>query len=238
MCGIIGYIGKKRNIQEGINMLKRLEYRGYDSSGVAWYDCQKNKISFVKKEGKIEELEKAVLKSSFDAKSKAFILHTRWATHGMPSDVNAHPHVDCKKEIFVVHNGIIENYLELKEKLQKEGHRFISETDTEVLAHLIEKYFTNNLEEATRLALKEVIGAYAIAVISSRDPQKIVFARQSSPLLVGLGRGENFIASDAPAILGHTRKVVYLDDVWPALIDVKEHRTKGKVLVLPNQNYL
>ncbi|MCD6429475.1 glutamine--fructose-6-phosphate transaminase (isomerizing), partial [bacterium] len=145
--------------------------------------------------------------------ANGFLSHnSRWATHGEPSSINAHPHFDCKKEIFVVHNGIIENYFQLKEKLQKEGHKFISETDTEVLPHLIEKYFKGNLEEAVRLALKEIVGAYAIAVISSKDPEKIVFARQSSPLIIGLGEGENFIASDVPAILGYTKKVIYLED--------------------------
>jgi glucosamine--fructose-6-phosphate aminotransferase (isomerizing) len=153
-----------------------------------------------------------------------FSHNSRWATHGKPSEINAHPHFDCKKEIFVVHNGIIENYLHLKEKLEREGHKFVSETDTEVLPHLIEKYFKGNLEEAVRLALKEVVGAYAIAVISSKDPQKIVFARQSSPLLVGLGEGENFIASDAPAILGHTRKVIYLDDGEMGVITPNDFR--------------
>ncbi len=207
-------------------MLKRLEYRGYDSSGGAWYSPTAKRIFYLKKKGKIQELEKAFKeeKDNLDLAGNPFILHTRWATHGVPSDTNAHPHFDCKKEIFVIHNGIIENYLELKEKLQQEGHQFISQTDTEVLAHLIEKYFEGNLEEATRLALKEVIGAYAIAVISSKDPEKIVFARQSSPLIVGLGDKENFVASDAPAILGYTRRVIYLDDGEMGVITSNDFR--------------
>jgi glucosamine--fructose-6-phosphate aminotransferase (isomerizing) len=224
MCGIIGYIGKNNDLRMGINMLKRLEYRGYDSSGAAWYNPKTRQIFLIKKQGKIDNLQKAILESGLDFQTSFFIMHTRWATHGEPSDANAHPHFDCKKEIFVVHNGIIENYLELKEKLQKEEHKFVSETDTEVIPHLIEKHFNGNLEEATRLALKEVIGAYAIAVVSLKDPQKIVFARQSSPLIVGLGEGENFIASDAPAILGHTRKVVYLDDGEMGVITPNDFR--------------
>jgi glucosamine--fructose-6-phosphate aminotransferase (isomerizing) len=224
MCGIIGYIGKNNDLRMGINMLKRLEYRGYDSSGAAWYNPKTRQIFLIKKQGKIDNLQKAILESGLDFQTSFFIMHTRWATHGEPSDANAHPHFDCKKEIFVVHNGIIENYLELKEKLQKEEHKFVSETDTEVIPHLIEKHFNGNLEEATRLALKEVIGAYAIAVVSLKDPQKIVFARQSSPLLVGLGEGENFIASDAPAILGQTRRVVYLDDGEMGVITPNDFR--------------
>jgi len=209
MCGIIGYIGKKEALPIIVEGLKRLEYRGYDSAGIVIID-ETNTPYIVKTKGKIKDLEE---KLNFKKIQGTFgVGHTRWATHGEPSDANAHPHFDCKKEIFVVHNGIIENYSRLKEQLQKEGHRFITETDTEVLPHLIEKYFKGNLEEAVRLALKKVIGAYAIAVICLKDPEKIVFARQSSPLIVGLGKGENFIASDVPAILGYTKKVIYLDD--------------------------
>ncbi len=209
MCGIIGYIGKKEALPIIVEGLKRLEYRGYDSAGIFIID-ETNTPYIVKTKGKIKDLEE---KLNFKKIQGTFgVGHTRWATHGEPSDANAHPHFDCKKEIFVVHNGIIENYSQLKEQLQKEGHRFITETDTEVLPHLIEKYFKGNLEEAVRLALKKVIGAYAIAVICLKDPEKIVFARQSSPLIVGLGKGENFIASDVPAILGYTKKVIYLDD--------------------------
>jgi len=209
MCGIIGYIGKKEALPIIVEGLRRLEYRGYDSAGIVIID-EKNTPYVVKTKGKIKDLEEKL--NSEEIQGTFGIGHTRWASHGEPSDVNAHPHFDCKREIFVVHNGIIENYLKLKTQLQQEGHKFVSETDTEVLPHLIEKYFQGNLEEAVRLALREIVGAYAIAVISSKDPEKIVFARQSSPLIVGLGDKENFVASDAPAILGHTRKVIYLDD--------------------------
>ncbi len=209
MCGIIGYIGKKDALPIIMEGLKRLEYRGYDSAGVVILD-KNNSAQVVKAKGKIKDLEEKL--RGKEIKGNFGIGHSRWASHGQPSEINAHPHWDCKKEIFVVHNGIIENYSILKEVLEKEGHKFISETDTEILAHLIEKYFKGNLEEATRLALKEVVGAYAIAVVSPKDPNKIVFARQSSPLLVGLGDEENFVASDAPAILGHTRQVIYLED--------------------------
>lgn len=209
MCGIIGYIGKQEALPIVMEGLKRLEYRGYDSCGISIGDFAGN-IQTVKTEGRILKLEEKLKK--YNLRGNIAIGQTRWATHGVPSDINSHPHFDCQKKIFLVHNGIIENYLYLKEKLQKEGHRFLSQTDTEVIVHLIEKYFRGNLEEAVRLALKEIVGAYAIAVISAQDPQKIIFARQSSPLLVGLGEEENFVASDAPAILGHTRQVIYLDD--------------------------
>lgn len=211
MCGIIGYIGKKEALPIIISGLKRLEYRGYDSCGISIGNVQ-GEIKTVKTKGRIGELESKLQNSNLYLEGNYGLGHNRWATHGTPNDINAHPHADCKQNIFLVHNGIIENYKDLKEKLIKEGHKFISETDTEVLPHLIEKYFKGNLEEAVRKALKEVIGAYAIAVISSQDPKKIVFARKGSPLIVGLGEDENFIASDAPAILGYTRKVIYLDD--------------------------
>jgi len=208
MCGIIGYIGKKQALPILIEGLKRLEYRGYDSAGIAIQN--KDRILFQKCKGKIRDLENKITGKNLSG--FLGIGHTRWATHGEPSDKNAHPLWDCKKRIFLVHNGIIENADLLKKRLLKKGHRFSSGTDTEILAHLIEQYFTKSLGEAVRLALKEVIGAYAIAVISLDDPQKIVFARHSSPLLVGLGNDGNFIASDASAILAHTREVIYLDD--------------------------
>lgn len=208
MCGIIGYIGNKEALPIIVEGLKRLEYRGYDSAGVVVFN--NDSFQAVKTKGKIKDLREKL--KGKEIKGNFGIGQSRWATHGEPSEENAHPHWDCKKEIFVVHNGIIENYSKLKKELEEAGHKFISETDTEVLSHLIEKHWKGNLEEATRLALKEVVGAYAIAVVSSLDPEKIVFARQSSPLLVGLGDNGNFIASDAPAILGHTRQVVYLED--------------------------
>ncbi len=212
MCGIVGYIGKNQNIRVGIEALRRLEYRGYDSAGAAWYNPEKKEIFCIKKKGRIDNLEKAILESNLDLNGSPFILHTRWATHGGVTDENAHPHWDCKKEIFSVHNGIIENYRELKEGLLKEGHKFSSETDTEVLCHLIEKHFQGNLEEAVRKALREVHGTYGIVVISKKDPGKMVAARLSSPLILGVNQNGILIASDPSAVITHTRQVINLDD--------------------------
>ncbi len=218
MCGIVGYIGKNQDIRIGIDALRRLEYRGYDSAGVAWYDCDKKDIFCVKKAGRIDNLEKAIQESNLVPLGNPFILHTRWATHGGVTDANAHPHFDCKNNIYLAHNGIIENYKELKEQLIKEGHTFNSETDTEVLAHLIEKFLNGNLEEAVRKALALVKGTYGIVVISKSDPGKIVAARLGSPLLLGLGDNEYLIASDPSAVIAHTKKVIYLDDGETATI--------------------
>ena len=212
MCGIVGYIGKNQDIRMGIEALRRLEYRGYDSAGAAWYNSDKKDIFYVKKAGRIDNLEKAIQASNLVSLGNPFILHTRWATHGGVDDINAHPHFDCKNEIFLVHNGIIENYQLLKEKLMKEGHIFHSQCDTEVLTHLIEKYFQGNLEEAVRKALKEVRGTYGIAVISKNDPGKIVAARLSSPLLLGINQDEVLVASDPSAVITHTRQIINLDD--------------------------
>lgn len=209
MCGIVGYMGNKNAILIGLEGLKRLEYRGYDSAGMASLG-KAGRIFCEKLAGRVANLEQTVANKGIDSRSAIF--HTRWATHGKPTTKNAHPHWDCKKEIFVVHNGIIENYKVLKEKLEKEGHKFISETDTEVLPHLIEKFYSGNLEEAVRRALKLVKGTYGIAVISKNDPNKIVVARNSSPLLVGIGKDEYIVASDASAIAGYTKNVVYLND--------------------------
>ncbi|MBU4310144.1 glutamine--fructose-6-phosphate transaminase (isomerizing) [bacterium] len=208
MCGIVGYLGKKRAQPILLEGLKRLEYRGYDSSGIAV--LEKKKILLYKKEGKISILEALLVNKKLEG--TIGLGHTRWATHGKPSDENAHPHSDCSGDLVVVHNGIIENYLILKEELIKKGHRFKSETDTEVLAHLIEENFKGDLEEATREALKSVEGAYAIGVISTKDPEKLVAARYGSPLIVGVGEKEFFIASDVPAILNHTREIIFLDE--------------------------
>ncbi len=217
MCGIIGYTGPQKTLDILISGLKNLEYRGYDSAGVAMA-VGKNEIFSFKNKGRILALENA-LKSKGDVSGqKAGIAHTRWATHGAPSEVNAHPHADCKGKIFVVHNGIIENYRALRKKLEAEGHKFVSETDTEVLSHLIEKYYKGVLEDAVRLALKEVIGAYGIAVISASEPEKIVAARLSSPLIIGIGDKEAFVASDVSAIINYTRKVIYLDDSEMAVV--------------------
>lgn len=204
-----------------INALKRLEYRGYDSAGAVVVGNE-NKAVIVKSVGRIKDLEEKTKEISLDGKFG--IAHTRWATHGCPTEANAHPHFDCEKNIFLVHNGIIENYKALKKMLVEEGHRFVSETDTEVLVHLIEKYFNGNLEEAVLKALGEVEGAYAIAVVSEKDPNKVVVAKQSSPLVLGVGDGENFVASDASALVGYTDKVVYLDDGECGVITANDYK--------------
>ncbi len=220
MCGIVGYIGKQDNPRIGLEALKRLEYRGYDSSGGAWFDSGKKEIFAVKAVGKINNLEEKFPQSKISA--CPFIFHTRWSTHGAPTIDNAHPHYDCQKNIFLVHNGIIENYKILKEKLIAEKHHFNSETDTEVLAHLIEKFFEGNLEKAVNKALRLVKGTYALAIISKKDPEKLVLARNSAPLLIGLGDNEFFAASDPSAVIAHTRKVIYLDDGDIALLTPSE----------------
>lgn len=220
MCGIVGYISKgddKMSIDIGIEALKRLEYRGYDSAGLAFRD-RSGSIICQRAAGRIANLEKKIGQNGFSP-SDPVILHTRWATHGKVCEDNAHPHSDCKGDIFVVHNGIIENYPLLKEQLSKEGHRFSSTTDTEVIAHLIEKFFEGNLEEAVRKALAYLTGTYGLAVISQRDPNKIVAARFSSPLLIGLAKDSFLLASDASAVITHTRKVVYMEDGEIAVLD-------------------
>ena len=217
MCGIVAYLGKKEASPLILEGLRRLEYRGYDSEGLCV--ISNNKISLIKKIGKLENLEKELKKKQI--KGSLGIAHNRWASHGAVNEKNAHPHFDCRKNIFLVHNGIIENYRELKEKLIKEGHKFRSETDTEVLAHLIEKFFRGNLEEAVIRALKLVKGTYGLAIISKNDPEKIVAARNSSPILIGISNDEYIVASDASAILDRTKKVVYLNDGEIAVITPK-----------------
>jgi len=210
MCGIAGYVGKNNASEFLLEALKRLEYRGYDSAGITVLD--KNGVfKCVKSAGKVSALEKKI-KSEDPISSPIGIAHTRWATHGHPSESNAHPHCDCKENIFIVHNGIIENYKILKESLIKEGHRFKSETDTEVIAHLIEKYFNDNLEKAVLKTLKQIKGTYALAVVCRDNPHKIVVAKKSSPLVIGIGENEYFIASDPSAIVGRADKIIYLDD--------------------------
>ena len=210
MCGIVGYIGDRDCLPILIEGLKRLEYRGYDSAGVALVDS--GSLWIRKKAGKVADLEQLVMRNGVHA--NVGIGHTRWATHGEPNDVNAHPHFDCRMNVAVIHNGIIENYAAIKTALQRQGHVFKSATDTEVLAHLIEEEYkrTQNLLTAVRLALVEVEGTYGIAVISNTEPDKIIVARKGSPLVIGVGVAENFIASDAAALVSHTRQVVYLDD--------------------------
>jgi glutamine---fructose-6-phosphate transaminase (isomerizing) len=208
MCGIIGYIGNRSATGLLLEGLKRMEYRGYDSAGVAVMNG--NGVETRKAAGKISQLERALASSPVHGETG--IGHTRWATHGVPNEGNAHPHTDCKGRIAVVHNGIIENSGTLKQGLQARGHKFTSDTDTEVIAHLIEEAFDGNLEDAVIEALWQIEGTYGIAVVSSLDPDKIVAARKGSPLLIGLGNGEYYVASDVSAILAHTREVVYLDD--------------------------
>ena len=208
MCGIVGYIGDRGATPLLLDGLKRLEYRGYDSAGVAIMNGKG--VETRKAAGKISRLEAAL--ASNPVEGNLGIAHTRWATHGAPTECNAHPQLDCKGRIAVVHNGIIENSTALKAHLIERGHKFLSETDTEVLAHLIEEAFDGSLEDAVIEALWQVEGTYGIAVVSSDDRDKIVAARKGSPLLVGLGDGEYYIASDASAILQQTREVVYLDD--------------------------
>ncbi|ODS31051.1 MAG: glucosamine/fructose-6-phosphate aminotransferase [Candidatus Scalindua rubra] len=208
MCGIVGYIGENKARPVLISGIKRLEYRGYDSAGIAV--IKDNGIICEKSVGQICELEKKI-NGKFD-KSTMGIIHTRWATHGAPTVENAHPHFDCSGKIAIVHNGIIENYNYLKAKLEKEGHNFKSETDSEVIAHLIESHFEETLEDAVRRALKEVEGAYGLAIISLDDPGKLIAARHGSQLIVGIGKKEHFITSDVAAILEYTKNVVYLDD--------------------------
>ena len=208
MCGIVGYIGPKQATPLLIEGLKRLEYRGYDSAGVAVYDGEA--LETRRAAGKIAKLEGAL--AADPVTGKVGIAHTRWATHGPPTERNAHPHLSSDESVAVVHNGIIENANVLRSQLQELGHQFRSDTDTEVIAHLVQELFEGSLEEAVIGALRKVEGTFGIAVVSSKDPAKIVAARKGSPLLIGVGEGEYFLASDASAILSHTRQVVYLDD--------------------------
>src|SRR6266849_3297247 len=202
MCGIVGYIGNRKAVPIILDGLKRLEYRGYDSAGLAVVGDD-GVLVMRRASGKLRNLEDAIRMHPVDGGYG--IGHTRWATHGRPTEENAHPHRDCKGAIVVVHNGIVENYLPLKHQLQLEGHKFITETDTEVIAHLVEKYNEGNLEEAVRRAVREVHGVFALSVIASSDPNKIVAARMGPPVVIGLGDAEYFLASDVPAILSHTR---------------------------------
>jgi glucosamine--fructose-6-phosphate aminotransferase (isomerizing) len=210
MCGIVGYIGPKRVVPLILDGLKRLEYRGYDSAGIAVVS-ENGKLEIRRAPGKLRNLEESIRATPIDGLYG--IGHTRWATHGRPTEENAHPHRDCTGEVVVVHNGIIENYIELKNQLRAEGHKFVTETDTEIIAHLIEKFSKKaSLEEAVRKTVKAMTGAYALVALSARDPQKIVAARLGPPIVVGLGEHEFFVASDIPAILQHTRSVFFLGD--------------------------
>lgn len=209
MCGIFGYTGQKQAQDLVIQGLKHLEYRGYDSSGIAMQNGQ-SLIRVVKTDGKIKNLEE-ILKSQ-PLKGSTAVGHTRWATHGTPSKENAHPHLDAGNQIAVVHNGIIENYFDLKKTLEEEGVQFRSQTDTEVIVHLVSKYYKGNLENAVRRALKDLRGTYAIAVICTREPGKIVTAKLDSPLVIGKGEHENYVASDVSALLEHTKGVIFIEN--------------------------
>src|SRR5450432_2246468 len=214
MCGIVGYVGKKSVVPIIIDGLRRLEYRGYDSAGIA-VAGNADGLQIRRAEGKLRNLEEAIRVHPLDGTYG--IGHTRWATHGRHTEENAHPHRDCTGKIVVVHNGIVENYLSLKKKLIEEGHTFTTETDTEIIAHLVEKYSSANgrhvpLEEAVRKAVKELTGVFALVLISTDDPNKIVAARNGPPAVIGLGNDEYFVASDVPAILYHTRDIYFLGD--------------------------
>jgi glucosamine--fructose-6-phosphate aminotransferase (isomerizing) len=217
MCGIVGYVGKKRVVPVIIDGLKRLEYRGYDSAGIAVAGNGEG-LQIRRAEGKLRNLEEVIRLKPLDGTYG--IGHTRWATHGRPSEENAHPHRDCTGRVVVVHNGIVENYAALKRQLREEGHKFTTETDTEVLAHLVEKYYITNrregqtvaLEEAVRKTVKQVTGVFALAVIAVDEPNTIVAARNGPPAVIGLGKDEYFVASDIPAILYHTRDLFFLGD--------------------------
>jgi len=219
LCGIVGYIGDKKILPIIIDGLKRLEYRGYDSAGIALIG---NDSYFIKTKGRISLLEEKINDSYIDGNYFVGIGQTRWATHGEPSDLNAHPHIDCKGEIFVVHNGIIENYDEIKKDLIEKGHRFLSETDTEVVPHLIEEYYEGDILKAVLKAVNKLRGSFALAILSKKERDKIIAVRKESPLIVGVGKNENFLASDIPALLPHTKNIVILKDGEIALITKDE----------------
>jgi glucosamine--fructose-6-phosphate aminotransferase (isomerizing) len=209
MCGIVGYVGERKAVPIILEGLKKLEYRGYDSAGIAVY-CEDSSLDVRRASGKLRNLEELIRENPLDGNYG--IGHTRWATHGRPTEENAHPHRDCSGDIVVVHNGIVENFLPLKEQLIHEGHVFKTQTDTEVIAHLVEKYFTGCVEAAVREAIRHISGVFALVVLSRRDPYKIVAARSGPPVVIGIGEGEYFVASDVPAILSHTRDMFFLED--------------------------
>ena len=243
MCGIVGYVGKKQVVPVIIDGLKRLEYRGYDSAGIAVAGNSEG-LQIRRAEGKLRNLEEVIRLHPLDGTYG--IGHTRWATHGRPTEENAHPHRDCSGRIVVVHNGIVENYLSLKRKLTEEGHKFTTETDTEIIAHLIEKYYLKSgngrrplLEEAVRNAVKELTGVFALVVIAIDEPNKIVAARNGPPAVIGLGKDEYFVASDVPAILYHTRDLFFLADGDLAIITQEGVRVTdfdGKPMERPPQH--
>ncbi|MCL6628038.1 MAG: glutamine--fructose-6-phosphate transaminase (isomerizing) [Armatimonadetes bacterium] len=208
MCGIVGFVGKRDCVEVLVDQLSKLEYRGYDSAGIAVLG--NGQVAVAKSVGKIRDLN--VMLSAEKPSGEVGIAHTRWATHGPPSTRNAHPHTDCTGDIAVVHNGIIENYLELREHLKAKGHIFKSETDTEVVPHLIEEHFDGDLIAAVRRAVAQLEGSFALAIISRHAPETVIGVRKDSPLIVGMGNGETYLASDIPAILGYTREIIALED--------------------------
>ena len=218
MCGIVGYVGD-RNMESVLLVgLERLSYRGYDSSGIAI--LSKGELSYWKTPGKLRELEKTLQNMSI--RGSVGIGHTRWSTHGEPNEVNAHPHVNTQRKIAIVHNGIIENYLSLKNKLLAEGFLFRSQTDSEVIVHLIARYLQGNLVDAVQRAVLDLEGTYAFAVIAEDSPDTLVACRKGSPLIIGLGKGEQFVSSDVNAIIPHTKEMVYLDDMDMAILTADE----------------
>jgi glucosamine--fructose-6-phosphate aminotransferase (isomerizing) len=237
MCGIVGYIGSKKVVPVVIEGLRKLEYRGYDSAGIAVVDAA-GKLHIRRAPGKLRNLEEAIQNAPIEGTYG--IGHTRWATHGRPTEENAHPHRDCTGQYVVVHNGIIENYLELKEQLQREGHKFVTETDTEIVAHLVEKYAKESpFEEAVRRTLKDLRGIYSLVFLSAKDPQKLVAARIGPPSVIGLGDGEYFVASDIPALLQHTREIFFLADGDMAVLSkdgVRVTDLGGKLVERPSHH--
>jgi glucosamine--fructose-6-phosphate aminotransferase (isomerizing) len=225
MCGIVGYVGPKQAAPFLLEGLRKLEYRGYDSAGIAVYNGAN--ITLEKCMGRLDSLEKKI--EGRIPQGHLGIGHTRWATHGRPSDTNAHPHADCHGDFVVVHNGIVENYLHIKERLIEKGHKFLSETDTEVVAHLVEEYYQGDFVEAVKKVLAEIRGSYSLVFISKHEPDKIICTKQDNPLVIGLGEGENFIASDIPAIIHRTRRTFILSDGEMAVV------TKDSVWVTNRQ---
>ncbi|MCF8001070.1 MAG: glutamine--fructose-6-phosphate transaminase (isomerizing), partial [Halanaerobiales bacterium] len=215
MCGIVGYVGDKKAASILYDGLKRLEYRGYDSSGIAVNDGLN--IDVVKKKGKLEHL-KGKIKDNINGGTTG-IGHTRWATHGQPSDKNSHPHSDCTNNFVIAHNGIIENFQDIKKYLREKGHNFKSETDTEVIAHLLEENYENDVLSALKKTIAHLEGSYALTILNNQEPNKIYVARKDSPLIIGIGENENFIASDIPAFLGETKDFYILEDGEFAVID-------------------
>ena len=216
MCGIVGYVGKNQAPSILIDGLGKLEYRGYDSAGIAVFDG--NEINIAKTKGRLSNLIKLLLENPLSG--TIGIGHTRWATHGAPSDTNSHPHISEDHKIAVVHNGIIENYMDIKEELLKEGYHFLSETDTETIAHLIDYYYKESMdfEDSVFKAVSRLEGSYALGIICKDSPDKLIAVRKGSPLVIGKGNGENFIASDIPALLNYTREVYFLEEEEIAVI--------------------